>query len=81
MCIAALIPYAMCIAALIPYHVYCCVCVCSGRPLSISQDDVGINGWAVECRVYAEVCEGVRCVVVWGVSGVESVMGEVGREG
>ena len=28
-----------------------------GRPLSISQDDIGINGWAVECRVYAEVRE------------------------
>ena len=28
--------------------------VASGRPLSIKQEDIGINGWAVECRVYAE---------------------------
>jgi len=29
--------------------------VAAGHPLSITQDDVTINGWAVECRVYAEV--------------------------
>nr|CAB3264688.1 propionyl-CoA carboxylase alpha chain, mitochondrial [Phallusia mammillata] len=28
--------------------------VAAGHPLSISQKDVGINGWAIECRVYAE---------------------------
>ncbi|XP_071949948.1 propionyl-CoA carboxylase alpha chain, mitochondrial-like [Antedon mediterranea] len=28
--------------------------VAKGHPLSITQDDIGINGWAVECRVYAE---------------------------
>ena len=26
----------------------------SGRPLSFSQEDIGINGWAVEARIYAE---------------------------
>ena len=31
------------------------VCVFSGRPLSMTQEDIGIRGWAVECRVYAEV--------------------------
>ena len=30
-------------------------CCRAGCPLSLSQDDVVINGWAVECRVYAEV--------------------------
>ncbi len=25
-------------------------------PLSLKQCDIGINGWAVETRVYAEVC-------------------------
>ena len=29
--------------------------VAAGHPLSLTQDDVGINGWAVESRVYAEV--------------------------
>lgn len=28
--------------------------VAAGHPLSLTQDDVGINGWAVESRVYAE---------------------------
>ncbi|XP_077972738.1 propionyl-CoA carboxylase alpha chain, mitochondrial-like isoform X2 [Styela clava] len=28
--------------------------VAAGHPLSIQQKDVGINGWAIECRVYAE---------------------------
>lgn len=28
--------------------------VAAGEPLSITQDDVGINGWSVENRVYAE---------------------------
>ena len=27
----------------------------TGHPLSLKQEDVGIDGWAVECRVYAEV--------------------------
>jgi len=26
----------------------------SGKPLSFTQDDIGIHGWATECRVYAE---------------------------
>lgn len=31
-----------------------------GHQLSYSQDDIGINGWAVEARVYAEVsCAGM----------------------
>lgn len=25
-----------------------------GHPLLLSQSDIGVNGWAVECRVYAE---------------------------
>lgn len=28
--------------------------VAAGHPLSITQADIPINGWAVECRVYAE---------------------------
>ena len=28
-----------------------------GHPLNITQADIPINGWAVECRVYAEVDE------------------------
>ena len=28
--------------------------VANGEPLTITQDDVGINGWAIENRVYAE---------------------------
>ncbi|MCA0042969.1 acetyl-CoA carboxylase biotin carboxylase subunit [Celeribacter litoreus] len=28
--------------------------VANGEPLSITQDDVGINGWAIESRLYAE---------------------------
>ena len=27
----------------------------AGYPLRLKQDDVGINGWAIEARVYAEV--------------------------
>ncbi len=26
-----------------------------GYPLRLKQEDIGINGWAVEARVYAEV--------------------------
>ena len=26
-----------------------------GHPLTLSQEDIGIKGWAVEARVYAEV--------------------------
>ena len=25
-----------------------------GHPLMLTQDDIGINGWAIENRVYAE---------------------------
>ncbi|MAU44232.1 MAG: acetyl/propionyl-CoA carboxylase subunit alpha [Yangia sp.] len=28
--------------------------IANGEPLSITQDDVGINGWAIENRLYAE---------------------------
>jgi len=28
--------------------------VAEGKPLSYTQDDIGINGWAIESRVYAE---------------------------
>ncbi|MFD1341904.1 acetyl-CoA carboxylase biotin carboxylase subunit [Litorisediminicola beolgyonensis] len=28
--------------------------VANGEPLSITQDDIGINGWAMESRLYAE---------------------------
>nr|XP_002131318.2 propionyl-CoA carboxylase alpha chain, mitochondrial [Ciona intestinalis] len=28
--------------------------VAAGHPLSLTQDQIGINGWAMECRVYAE---------------------------
>jgi len=28
--------------------------VAAGEPLSITQDDIGINGWAIENRLYAE---------------------------
>jgi acetyl-CoA carboxylase biotin carboxylase subunit len=28
--------------------------VAAGEPLGISQQEVGINGWAIECRIYAE---------------------------
>jgi propionyl-CoA carboxylase alpha chain len=28
--------------------------VAAGHPLSLTQDDIGINGWAMECRIYAE---------------------------
>ena len=28
--------------------------VAYGHKLSVTQDDIGINGWAVESRVYAE---------------------------
>ena len=27
----------------------------TGYPLRLKQEDIGINGWAVEARVYAEV--------------------------
>ena len=27
----------------------------AGNPLTLKQSDIGINGWAVEARVYAEV--------------------------
>ncbi|NVK60197.1 MAG: acetyl/propionyl/methylcrotonyl-CoA carboxylase subunit alpha [Rhodobacteraceae bacterium] len=30
------------------------ILVANGEPLSITQDDVGINGWAIENRLYAE---------------------------
>ena len=29
--------------------------VAAGQELSITQDDIGINGWSMECRIYAEV--------------------------
>jgi len=28
--------------------------IAAGEPLGIAQADVGINGWAIECRIYAE---------------------------
>jgi len=28
--------------------------VAAGQELSITQDDIGINGWSMECRIYAE---------------------------
>jgi propionyl-CoA carboxylase alpha chain len=28
--------------------------VAAGKPLSITQNDIGITGWAIESRVYAE---------------------------
>lgn len=31
--------------------------VANGESLSLTQDDVGINGWSVEARVYAEDCK------------------------
>ena len=41
---------------------YVCVCILSvppslppGHPLTLKQSDIGIKGWAVEARVYAEV--------------------------
>lgn len=30
------------------------ISVAAGKPLSFSQDDVKINGWAIECRINAE---------------------------
>ena len=30
------------------------ILVAAGEPLSISQEDVSINGWAIECRINAE---------------------------
>src|SRR5262249_37141321 len=30
------------------------ICVAAGRPIPFNQSDVGVNGWAIECRVYAE---------------------------
>ena len=37
--------------------------VAAGNVLGLKQSDIGINGWAVESRVYAEVSvpAGVRC--------------------
>jgi propionyl-CoA carboxylase alpha chain len=29
--------------------------VAAGEKLPFTQDDIGINGWAMEARVYAEV--------------------------
>ncbi len=28
--------------------------IAAGEPIGIAQDQVGINGWAIECRIYAE---------------------------
>ncbi len=28
--------------------------IAAGEPIGIAQDQVGINGWALECRIYAE---------------------------
>ena len=28
--------------------------IAAGEPLELTQDDIGINGWAIECRIYAE---------------------------
>ncbi len=28
--------------------------IAAGQPVGFSQQDVGINGWAIECRIYAE---------------------------
>jgi pyruvate carboxylase subunit A len=28
--------------------------IASGQPLSIRQEDVGVNGWSIECRINAE---------------------------
>ena len=28
----------------------------AGQKLPLTQEDVPLNGWAIECRVYAEVC-------------------------
>ncbi|EGD80548.1 propionyl Coenzyme A carboxylase [Salpingoeca rosetta] len=28
--------------------------IAAGKPMSVTQDDIGINGWAIESRVYAE---------------------------
>ncbi len=28
--------------------------IAAGEPIGITQDQVGINGWAIECRIYAE---------------------------
>lgn len=33
--------------------------VAKGYQLQHKQEDIPINGWAIESRVYAEVCEGV----------------------
>merc|ERR1719471_2666358 len=30
------------------------IAVAEGKPISYTQDDIGINGWAIESRVYAE---------------------------
>ena len=31
------------------------ICSAANYPLKLQQSDIGINGWAVEARVYAEV--------------------------
>jgi acetyl-CoA carboxylase biotin carboxylase subunit len=28
--------------------------IASGQPIGIAQEEVGLNGWAIECRIYAE---------------------------
>ena len=28
--------------------------IAAGQPIGFAQQDLGINGWAIECRVYAE---------------------------
>jgi acetyl-CoA carboxylase biotin carboxylase subunit len=28
--------------------------IAAGEPIGFAQEDVGINGWAIECRIYAE---------------------------
>lgn len=35
-----------------------------GHALNIKQSDIGIRGWAVECRVYAEVNDSFLCRVL-----------------
>ena len=35
----------------------------AGQKLSLSQKDVPLNGWAIECRVYAEVCNKIAKIV------------------
>jgi acetyl-CoA carboxylase, biotin carboxylase subunit len=28
--------------------------IAAGEPIGLTQEDIGINGWAIECRIYAE---------------------------